>query len=85
MSPEQKQLLDNLRVIAQKKDSAERDELLAKAATLERHFEDLPRLQREAAEAEARLRRVRRTLFWVKTGLLMCALGLVAAVAWLLW
>lgn len=85
MSPEQKQLLDNLHAIAQRKDPAERDELLAKAALLEQYFEDEPRLQREAAEAEARLRHARRTLFWVKMGLLACAVGLVGAVAWLFW
>jgi hypothetical protein len=83
MSPEQKQLLDNLRAIAQRKDPAERDELLAKAASLEQYFEDEPRLQREAAQAEARLRGARRRLFWVKMGLLACALGLAGAVAWL--
>ena len=85
MSPEQKQLIDNLRAIAQKKDAAEREELLAKATSLEQYFEDEPRLQREAAEAEALLRRARRTLFWMKMGLLGCAVGLVAAVAWLFW
>jgi ferric-dicitrate binding protein FerR (iron transport regulator) len=84
MSPEQKQLVDNLRVIAQKKDPAERAELIAKAASLEQYFKDQPRLQRETAEAEARLRRARRMLFWAKLGLLACAVGLVAAVAWLL-
>lgn len=85
MSPEQKELLENLRAIAQRKDPAERDELLAKAGLLERYFEDEPRLQRETAEAEARLREARRTLFWVKVGLLACAVGLVGAVAWLFW
>ena len=85
MSPEQKELLENLRAIAQRKDPAERDELLAKAASLERYFEDEPRLQRETAEGEARLREARRTLFWVKMGLLACAVGLAGAVAWLFW
>jgi hypothetical protein len=85
MSPEQKQLVDNLRAIAQRKGPAERDELLSKAASLEQYFEDEPRLQRETAEAEARLREARRTLFWVKMGLLACAVGLAGAVAWLFW
>lgn len=61
MSPDQKQLLENLRAIAQKKGAAERDELLAKAASLEQCFEG------------------------AKMGLLGCAVGLVAALAWLFW
>ena len=85
MSPEQKQLVDNLRAIAERKGPAEREELLAKLASVEQYFEDQPRLQREAAEAEALLRRARRTIFWAKLGLLACAVGLVGAVAWLLW
>jgi hypothetical protein len=79
MQPEEKRLVEQLRgAIAQKKDPGERAALLAKLASVERYLEDQPRLQREAEEAQALLRRARRTVFWAKLGLVAAVVVLLA-------
>lgn len=83
MTPEQRQLAENLRAaIEKRKDPAERALLLEKLALIERYFEDEPRLQREAAEAGALLRKGRRAILWGRLAIGASLVGLCGMVAW---
>ena len=85
MTPEQQQLTSNLRAaIERKSDPAERKLLLEKLALVERHLEEVRRLERETAEGEALLRKGKLAIFWARVAIGALLVGILGMVAWLL-
>lgn len=85
MTPEQQQLTSNLRAaIERKSDPAERKLLLEKLELVERHLEEVRRLERETAEGEALLRKGKLAIFWARVAIGALLVGILGMVAWLL-
>jgi ferric-dicitrate binding protein FerR (iron transport regulator) len=83
MTPDQQQLTRELRAaIERKQDPAERALLLEKLALIERHFAEETRLQREAAEADALIRKGKRAIFWGRLAIGALLVAILCMLAW---